>query len=393
MKIILSGGWGYENLGDDAILLASIDIIRKKSPTSKIIVLSYNDDETRSILQGYENIQVIPSAHKLIFGWKPHDSYQAPSAKNDLKKLFRKLFCNRLSTKYNENILSNNNIEDIVKSEKLNVLKNLFDSKSTYIMSGGGYINDWAESIISKGVEVQLACLHKAKCVAIGQTIGPFQIPAARNLAKEIFSKMSFTTFRDSESIKDSLKMGVKCNENFMPDLALSKSYSTEKKQYIAVIPFKHDIYANMHNFCENLKRIAEYKSCEIVVTVSQLWYNSIKLALDLYWALKEKKCNVKLIIPNDVFELQKILGEAQLTLAQNLHALILSYRANTPIICLNNKRKFLSFMEIVGMQNSIFDISRIKGMELFDYVVENNVFPNMSFENQVYEGVKELFC
>ena len=53
MKIILSGGWGYGNLGDDAILYSSIKLLRDKFPDSTIVVLSYNIPETESIIKEF----------------------------------------------------------------------------------------------------------------------------------------------------------------------------------------------------------------------------------------------------------------------------------------------------------------------------------------------------
>ena len=62
-RILLSGGWGYGNLGDDALLETSVRILRDFYPQSKITIMSYEPSE--SVVCGCE---VIPSLHRAIYG-------------------------------------------------------------------------------------------------------------------------------------------------------------------------------------------------------------------------------------------------------------------------------------------------------------------------------------
>ncbi|UVO98885.1 hypothetical protein NXV86_02235 [Bacteroides sp. BFG-257] len=64
MRIILSGGWGFGNLGDDAILLASIKILKWKYPLSNIVVLTNNVKETEQILLDQSEIEIEESIFK-----------------------------------------------------------------------------------------------------------------------------------------------------------------------------------------------------------------------------------------------------------------------------------------------------------------------------------------
>lgn len=67
MRIILSGGWGFGNLGDDAILLASIKILKWKYPLSNIVVLTNNVKETEQILLDQSEIEIEESIFKKIW--------------------------------------------------------------------------------------------------------------------------------------------------------------------------------------------------------------------------------------------------------------------------------------------------------------------------------------
>lgn len=64
-NILLSGGWGYGNIGDDAILMASLQLLQKRYHEATITITSYNPEYTRKVVSdGYE---VIPSVHRTIF--------------------------------------------------------------------------------------------------------------------------------------------------------------------------------------------------------------------------------------------------------------------------------------------------------------------------------------
>ena len=65
MKILVSGGWGYGNLGDDALLVATIDLLKEKYPNSEIVIMSYDDIETQKLYE-LSDIKVIPSVHRII---------------------------------------------------------------------------------------------------------------------------------------------------------------------------------------------------------------------------------------------------------------------------------------------------------------------------------------
>ena len=69
MKIVLSGGWGYGNLGDDAILLATLKNIYLVHPNAEICILSTNMHETYfNIKEQFPNVNVQDSFHTMLFG-------------------------------------------------------------------------------------------------------------------------------------------------------------------------------------------------------------------------------------------------------------------------------------------------------------------------------------
>ena len=66
-NILISGGWGYGNLGDDAILLSTIKLTRSKFPNAKLHIFSYSPNETKDIILD-SNCELHSSVHRLLFG-------------------------------------------------------------------------------------------------------------------------------------------------------------------------------------------------------------------------------------------------------------------------------------------------------------------------------------
>lgn len=66
--IILSGGWGYGNLGDDAILQSSVKMLRHRFGDKPIVILSFDVEESKEVVPKSESISYMPSLHGELFG-------------------------------------------------------------------------------------------------------------------------------------------------------------------------------------------------------------------------------------------------------------------------------------------------------------------------------------
>ena len=118
--------------------------------------------------------------------------------------------------------------------------------------------------------------------------------------------------YRDIESIKDTAAMGIPCVQEVIPDLALSEEFDFHRKNQITIVPFKNNAIQNANALVSNIKGIvSQLDKCKVVVTVSQLWYGPINLAVFIYSLLISNNIIAELVIPKNVIELQKILGES----------------------------------------------------------------------------------
>ena len=50
-KVVLSGYYGFDNIGDEAVLLSIIHALREEMPGIGIVVLSNNPEKTKALYQ------------------------------------------------------------------------------------------------------------------------------------------------------------------------------------------------------------------------------------------------------------------------------------------------------------------------------------------------------
>lgn len=366
MKIILSGGWGYGNLGDDAIMLSSVkQLYNNHFQEVTISIVTNSPIETSQVLNIELKVEIIKSFYADLF----EDIRQKHSfgLKSKAKEMFKQRITNRIFDEEKKIALDFLKSPDEFIRRHNSVIKpfeNLCKSSDVYIMSGGGYLNDWVEMGIVKYIESYVASKNGLKCYMVGQTIGPFRFKYSFDLVKSVCHLMKKIYYRDTESVKDGRRMNIPCK--LMPDIALSENARFEKKNQIVIIPFDNKIITNANVIVANLKEIVDDKA-KIIVSVSQLWQVPINIALHLYSLLVLNGITAELRIPRNAIELQRILGESKLVISQNLHGLILAYRSYTPIVSLNSGRKFASFMDMIGKPNLIIEPNEIHDKELYN--------------------------
>lgn len=397
--IILSGGWGYKNLGDDALLIASIKLIRKFYPIHKIYVLTFDTLSGINLLHEFHNIEIIESTYNNLFGDKYIELHKDTSGllehiQDSLHQRIEKRKKKKDENELLERILNHPDEFIQKQSDNLEKFRDICEKSNMYIMSGGGYINDWVEMLVSKYCEVMIAKSKNLECIMMGQTIGQFNNANTELLTCRMFANIDRAFFRDDESIKDINRWGYNSNQYSVPDIALYENITCkEKDNQIVYIPFEGVNTNNLKNICQNLVSIAGAESSSIILTVSQQWYNQIHISTLMFDMISKSYGKVKIIIPEDVFELQNILQKSKLCISNNLHGLILAYRAGTPIVCLNNKRKFKTFMKLIDAENLLLPIGDIQNNELKDKATESKslTFKCDMLSEQILDNVKKI--
>ena len=371
MHILISGGWGYRNLGDDAILVSSINLIQNCYPEAQISVLSYSKEETEKILNN--SIPVYSSIdYRLHTGIFEQAQYSAKG--NLITRKIKKRVSQTISTLLVQQRTSyfidyvKIQTEQFIRTNK--EISDLF-SQCIFILSGGGYLNSWYESLISKCIEIQIASYFKKKTIAFGVTIGPFHVKALENCFSYFFKNIDCVCVRDMDSLSDCIRLNIPIVNKIIPDIALFNHHKYEsEKGVITIIPFTNT-QCYVDNIVKGLQNVSGLK--RVIVTVSQLWEFAKNNAIFIYNKLIEHNIPTTLIFPSDYMQLEEVLGKSDLVISQNLHGLILAYRSNRPIISLNNGRKFVTFMDMIGKEEDILPLEKIDS-ELLSQKINNYI-------------------
>lgn len=385
-KFLLSGGWGFGNLGDDAILLSTIEMIQHLDNNAEIGVFSYNKKETQKLLCQYKNVQVFRSIHSILFGNEfelqflthTHSIFQSMLLKFYYKYecVFFKFF---LCCRGCLNILS-------VLLVRLRIIMQHYDY---FCLAGGGYLNNWRASLIAKYLEAKVAKDSSLHLITFGQSIGPFSSNLYKEICVEILGMFESCSFRDIDSYGYVAPMQYRCRKA-IPDYALyrSDSFAFEPPfSFVSQLPKQYVLFIIGYDNIENkVQLLAEYafalrqkKNIQIVFSVSQLW-NTVENAHYMTKRLKESGLDCTCIIPSNVFELEYLIKQSRLCLSQNLHALILAYKNHVPCIALNNRPKFHAFCEYSGVPIlSIFHFNTKKAIEYTMMCIENKNYVDYS--------------
>lgn len=383
MHILISGGWGYRNLGDDAILVSTVKLLQTCYDDVQLTVLSYAKDESKMILDSsisaHSSVDyLLHSGSFELINYKNQNIYQKITKKINIINHFFSTNADRMKAKIHNEVkvlLDSNN--DIIQC---------FKSCDLFLLSGGGYINNWETSLVSKCIEVELASYFKKRIILFGVTIGPFGRNKYETCFAEYFKKIELACVRDIESKADCIRLGVPVDDLVIPDIALFEETILEKKNgVVTIIPF-YGIEQHLDTIILAMRKCRNIK--KVVVTISQLWWFTKKNAELIYSRLVDEGFLVSLMYPSDYKELEGILGSSGLVISQNLHGLILAYRCGTPIISLNDARKFKTFMDLIGERHNLLPIKSLNSEQLSKAMSDNLNKSRCNFASKEFRKV-----
>lgn len=340
---IISGYYGYKNSGDDALLLAISNELKKQKPDVRVAVLSANPKET--------------------------------------EKTYRIDAINRF------------NIFKILSTLK----------KSKVMLSGGGSLMQ--DETSSKSLWYY-ACLLKIakkmglKVMQISNGIGPINKKANRVIVRNVINKyVDVVTLREEKSLRELEKMGVTTTKILTSDLAmtldgsgskeLKKVFVGEKidvKDYVCIS--MRDWKNNPKNFEDEIAKVADhiYEKYNFDVIFIPMQYPS-DIAISKRIAGKMK--NPSHIISGHI-STENVIGiirDAKLVLAMRLHSLIYGVSMKTPVVAIKYDPKIDGFMEYIRLKHFI-DVEKTDAEIIKSYCDENILKNNLSEE--LCEGLRE---
>ncbi|WP_245831876.1 polysaccharide pyruvyl transferase CsaB [Oceanobacillus senegalensis] len=294
MHVVISGYYGFDNTGDEAILVAIIQALKKRKADIKITVLSHQPEKTRNAY----------GVHA-ISRWKIH-------------KICRLL------------------------------------KKADGLISGGGSLlqdKTGPKSIPYYTAIIRMAKHYRKPVFIYAQGIGPIDRKLNQWIVKRILNKVDSITVRDSFSKELLEQVGVKKEKTIVPDPVLALQYEPvscdwqpdlpDGQPYITVSvrnwetdkPYKRKIAASL-----DLLAQAGYA----IVFVPMHGEQDEQASQETAAMMKEES----FMAPGDLSPEEKVtvIGESKLLIGMRLHALIFSAISYTPFVAISYDPKITSF-------------------------------------------------
>ncbi|MBA7553685.1 hypothetical protein ES705_46281 [subsurface metagenome] len=338
VKIMISGYYGFNNTGDEAILTSMVRAFKKKIPQIKIVVLSHSPLQTS---QAYQ-------------------------------------------------------IKTINRLHLIDIMRCLRDT-NLFISGGGGVLQDstgkgW--SILYYLGLILVAKIVKVPVMIYAQGIGPVNKQINKKLIKWILNKVDLITVRDNSSKELLENLGVvkpSIYVNSDPVFLLKKrniNHIIDNYPYIQKLINPDDrplIGVSVREYKSNgsdSKRIfaqaADYliKNYQAKIIFLPFKFDEdVHISEEILSLMKNKAEVLKIKLEPE--ELLSVLSRLSLVVGVRLHSIIFSSMANIPFIAFNYDPKVRYFVEDLGLSELLLeideDISLKNIQEKIEYVRENN--------------------
>ncbi|MBD8519532.1 polysaccharide pyruvyl transferase CsaB [Lysinibacillus fusiformis] len=299
MHIVLSGYYGFDNVGDDAILLSIIQALKKWQSDIEITVLSNN-----------------PTATEQTYGVKAINRW------------------------------------------KMKEIRQLLKTADGLISGGGSLMQDQTgmKTIPYYAGVIQIAKWLKKPVFVYAQGMGPINNSLSKFIVRKTFNKVEQITVRDKASQTLLTEIGVRKETKIVPDPVMGlnggdfhcewldqESLTAESYISVSVRDWPSTI-AYKEKIAHSLDQLV--RQGEQIVFLPMHGEHDFKTSQEVAALMQEKS----LIAPSDLSIEEKIavIGQSQLLIGMRLHSLIFSAIYATPFIAISYDPKIDAFADIV---------------------------------------------
>lgn len=354
MKVIISGGWGYGNLGDDAILDSTIRQLQAQFPGCQCVVLTY--DLVDSAIHAADGVTLRIGAHGLTDGggcelFRPSMArdYSLPR-----KAWVKAKFALTETTAWFRYASS---------ASALRELQAELATADLFVMSGGGYFNEkWMNKTRAQLLELRMATEARIPTIILGPTIGRFE-GIIRHEIESCFRQARLITVRDEFSFAEATQWSE--HVSVVPDIALSTWLPTPAGgSGLGIVftsanaDFRSRIAQSIRSFIEQSGEV-----CPVKLFVTRRWKYDLRAAISLQEELQSHGVACDLVMPSNFRNLEKGLAACRMVISENLHGLILAARNLVPVVAVNdypvgspNYKKFIAFLAQSNSQDLFFN-------------------------------------
>lgn len=369
--ILVLGGYGYANVGDEAQLNVTLKELSGKFPQYQLIVLTPDIKYTQK-----EHDCIAELAPRVAFFDHDIDTYywlQTREHKNKFLKnsirIYFTAWCDQL------------NIPLSAIGEKKMSLLSMIKGSSMVYFSGGGYLTGKTLSRLWDGcLFILLAKLYKKPIVLSGQTIGLFRNKFDKFISKLAFVKTDLITVRDAEdSLKDLMSIGIhgknvyatfddalfcdktpliKLKEIF-PQINFDKKYISLQFHYwgISDLETKQRLLENINQLVSYILYTTDFK----IILFGMHMYDLE--ALDNYVAAYAHPRVIMLGDNRNFSDIRGIIANSEICITMKHHPIIFAIGERTPVISLAFDEYYVhknkGALGIFGLEEFNIDISK----------------------------------
>jgi polysaccharide pyruvyl transferase WcaK-like protein len=394
LRITVTGGWGYGNLGDDAILAATIKNLENVFPNCKINIFTY--DISDSAIHAREHIHLHKSLHAYVDFCSSEGSYKKLGKDYSL---YSKIFLKIKSHFVNSPLWSN--IANISRFE--GKIKKVIAGSRLFVVAGGGYLNEnWMSSTIAHLVEMKMAIeLGVPFCVA-GPTIGTFSNHKVKDVIFQTLRRAASIYVRDSFSFQQLQEEQIATKN--IPDIALSnwRMDVTGDARYpgelvVGVIINNRD-QRLQGNLCRALSTLLFKFEGRVKIIMSRRWKHDFWASLAFQKRLGELGHRSEIIVPESHESIEKELMCCNVVISENLHGLILAARNLISVVAINdycegtpNYNKIHSFLEQNGSES--FVLNRKKNHQDIRIIIEKAYLDKDEYSKRAMALREQVRC
>jgi polysaccharide pyruvyl transferase CsaB len=310
-KIVISGYYGFENAGDEAVLIGlKKSIIQASEPNGVVIeALSIAPERTTEFHK-------IPASHRMKIG-----------------SLLRSIA-----------------------------------SCDLFISGGGSLLQDTTSrySIFYYLGLVRIAQILGKKTMFAAQGIGPLNLPMSRKLTASVANRLDWITVRDSHSAELLKEIGV---TKPVIEVAADPALLLARSDFFST---HHDSPAERIGAASAAVALREWddKTEPLIEALTRAWRyalpNAAPLAMPMHQGRDAQLCaKVASLLDDDneqaadvsLPQLFRIASSARIVIGMRLHALIFAAAAGTPSVAISYDPKVDAFMEQTGQSDAVIPL------------------------------------
>ncbi len=330
-KILISGYYGFDNSGDDAILKAIVKDLKETDSSIEITAFSNNPTYTEKI--------------------------------------------------YNIKAVNRFGIRDIVKTIK---------DCDLFISGGGSLLQDVTStrSLLYYIVLMKLAKMFNKPVMVYANGIGPINRRINRFLTRKILNKVDLITLRDEESNLFLKDLGVK-NKNIHVTADPVFTLEPTKEEGIDVILKEEGIpddkllvgvsvrrWDNGENLIDSMAKAIDYIIEEYgvnVVLIPMHYPEDLSISEDILDRVTGEGCYI-LSNKYSVEDIMGVINRLEIIVAMRLHSLIYAATQGIPMVGIVYDPKIVGFLKSIHMEHmcSVEDMKYTELVENIQYVWEN---------------------